>query len=90
MILTTKWSRFFELLFKYLISERFYNLSEENAANLSYDAYEKDIAMVQVSIYFTNILRAAFTSADPKKRKKYREALSLFCAFGICARKSFA
>jgi hypothetical protein len=29
-------------------SERFYNLSEENAANISYDAYEKDIAMVQV------------------------------------------
>jgi hypothetical protein len=29
-------------------SERFYNLSEENAENISYDAYDKDIAMVQV------------------------------------------
>ena len=29
-------------------SERFYNLSEENAEYISYDAYDKDIAMVQV------------------------------------------
>ncbi len=47
---------------KCFLSERFYNLSEENAANLSYDAYEKDIAMVQVnSIEIVSTLRRVYT-----------------------------
>ncbi len=39
---------------------------------------------------FTNILRSAFTRADPKSTKKYNSLTVLFYHFGICALKSFA
>ena len=38
-------------------SERFYNLTEENAENISYDAYDKDIAMVQVFFKTATVLQ---------------------------------
>ncbi len=37
---------------------------------------------------FTDILLAAFARLDPESTKKYRQVVSLFCAFGICASKS--
>jgi len=43
---------------------------------------------VKPGVDFTNILQAAFTRADPKSAKNYSQVISLFCAFGICARKS--
>jgi len=39
-------------------------------------------------VNFTNVLQAAFTQTDPKSAKKYSQATSLFCALGICGRKS--
>jgi len=39
-------------------------------------------------VKFTNILRAAFTCADKKAHERLK-ALLFFCAFGICASKSF-
>jgi len=38
-------------------------------------------------VNFTNILRTAFTLADPKSAKKYLQLDSIFCTFGICAHK---
>jgi len=40
-------------------------------------------------VSFINVLLKVFVQADPKKRKKYGQAISLFCAFEIWARKSF-
>ena len=39
-------------------------------------------------VNFTNILRAAFTRADPKSAKKDSQLKQLFCDFGIYVRKS--
>jgi len=37
---------------------------------------------------FTNVLHKAFYTPRSQKRKKYSQAVSLFCAFGICALKT--
>ena len=40
-------------------------------------------------VNFTNITLDAFTCIDTKRAKKYSQAISLFCTFGIFALKSF-
>jgi len=39
---------------------------------------------------FINVLRTAFTRADPKSVKDTDDLTVFFCAFGICKRKSCA
>ncbi len=39
-------------------------------------------------VNFRNIICAAFMREDPMSAKKNSQAVSLFCAFGICERKS--
>ena len=39
-------------------------------------------------VNFTNILRAAFTFADPESAKKLLDLIVFFCAIGVCRRKS--
>jgi len=38
-------------------------------------------------VNFINVLRTAFMRTDPKSAKKHSQAVSLFGAFGIFARK---
>ena len=47
---------------------------------------EEEMSQKTAVVNFTNILRAAFTRADPKSAKKGQAA---FCTFEICERKSF-
>jgi len=42
---------------------------------------------IRPGVNFTNFL-PAFTFADPKKMQKDSQVKQLFCAFGICVRKS--
>jgi hypothetical protein len=50
---------------------------------------EGSIAKSSSGVDFTKTLCKAFMHADPIKCKKYSQAISLFCAFGICVGKSF-
>jgi hypothetical protein len=43
----------------------------------------------QPGVDFTNILLEDFTGADPKSAKNTDDLTVFFCAFGICANKSF-
>jgi len=44
----------------------------------------------RLGVNVTNILRGPFTYVDPKRAKKTVKSSVFFCAFGICAHKSFS
>jgi len=50
-------------------------------------AARKILVKLTPVVSFTNILCAASTHVDLKSSKKYSQAVSLFCAFEICAWK---
>jgi len=69
--------------------EHFYHgRVEDRVKHVACKIYEFNNAYKKPSVNFMNILQAAFTCADPESAKKDSQVVSLFCAFGICGRKS--
>jgi len=52
-------------------------------------AVRRTLMKLSPGVNFFNVLRTAFTSAGPEIAQKHSQVVSLFCAFGICACKSY-